>query len=234
MNKKTLMIIIIEALLFLAIIGGLYGVMNNKLITAEQNILVYENEMEQIKLQNDNLLTYNNSYISTINDLEKKLNISKKEIKEIQNKLDSKIAYISKLESNINIDSITIIKDSIIYLSPTILTSDFCYNDKWLHINGNSTMNTETDNNIITINSINMNAPLTVGITNDYKIFVTTDNPYIVFDNIEGVIIDESILKPKKKLFSWGIQLGFGTLYDIIHNNIAVGPYGGVGVEFNF
>ena len=58
--------------------------------------------------------------------------------------------------------------------------------------------------------------------------------PYVSFSEIEGAVIDGSILKPKKKRFNWGLQLGLGTMYDIIDRDISLGPYAGVGIEFNF
>ena len=54
------------------------------------------------------------------------------------------------------------------------------------------------------------------------------------FSNIDGAVIDNSVLKPRKKRFNWGLQLGVGAMYDIIDKDIAVGPYAGIGAEFNF
>jgi hypothetical protein len=75
---------------------------------------------------------------------------------------------------------------------------------------------------------------LTIGLTNDYQIFATTPNPYIIFTDIEGSVIENSVLKPRKKRFSWGVQFGFGTMYDIIDKDLSIGPYGGLGAEVNF
>ena len=85
-----------------------------------------------------------------------------------------------------------------------------------------------------TIESLSMNVPLNVGLTNDYQIFVKTPNPYISFTNIEGAVIDNSILRPKKKRFSWGLHGGVGVMYDVIDKDIAIGPNASFGVHINF
>ena len=62
------------------------------------------------------------------------------------------------------------------------------------------------------LRNIKMNAPLTVGLTNDYKIFVTTSNPYVSFGEIDGAVIDNSVIKPRKKRFGWGLHGGIGVM----------------------
>lgn len=228
---------IVEAFIFIAIIALVWGCYKEKLDESEQNLKAAMGRMEQVELQNGELLASRDSYIASINDLEELLDISKKEAKELQRQLDSKIAYISKIESEVRVEYIETIRDSIIYVNQdhSIATSNFHYNDKWVSIAGRNDFRFgEKFDYTTTITSIDMDVPLNVGLTNDYKIFVKSSNPYVRFSDIQGAVIDNSVLKPRKKRFGWGLQFGAGIMYDVWHKQVAIGPYGGVGVELNF
>ena len=236
-NTRTLLNYIIEAVIFIAIIAAVWGCYSDKLNDSEQNLKAARGHIEQVELKNGELLTSRDSYIAKIGDLEELLDISKREIKDIQRQLDSKVAYISKIEAEVRIKYIETVRDSIIYINndPQIATSIFRYNDKWVDLIGQNefTFDDQFKYNT-TIESLNINVPLNVGLTNDYQIFVKTPNPYVSFSSIDGAVIDNSVLKPRKKRFNWGLQIGFGATYDIMDKKIAVGPYAGVGAEFNF
>ena len=234
-SKKRLLAYIIEAIIFIAIIAGVCGYYNNKLNISDQNIKAITGQVTALEMNNKELLYSRDSYIATIDDLNNLLEISKREAKEIQRQLDSKIAYIAKIEQNVKIEYVEVVKDSIVYITNDKLIASFHYQDDWLSFNGeNEFQFGENFDYTTTIRNIKMNTPLTVGLTEDYKIFVTSPNPYLSFSNIEGAVIDESIIKPKKKRLSWGLQIGVGAMYDIIDKDVAVGPYGGLGVEINF
>lgn len=236
-EKKTLLGYIIEGVIFMAIIAAICGFFSNRLDTSEQNLKAARGHIEQVELKNGELLTSRDSYIATINDLEDLLDISKQEIKNIQRQLDSKVAYISKIESEVRVEYIETVKDSIIYINsdPSVATSTFRYSDKWVDLIGRNdfTFGEKFSYNTI-IESLSIDVPLNVGLTNDYQIFVKTPNPYVSFSNIDGAVIDNSVLKPRKKRFGWGIHGGIGVMYDIIDNDIAVGPTASFGVHFNF
>lgn len=226
---------IIEAVVFIILIVCTYSCLSRKLDASEQNLKAAQGRVEIVELENGELLASRDSYIATINDLEELLDISKKEIKVIQRQLDDKVAYISKIESNVKIEYIETVRDSIIYINPSTSSSTFNYHDKWVSIKGLNEFIFEPEFDYTTIiSSITMDVPLNVGLTNDYQIFVKSSNPYVQFSDIQGAVIDNSILRPRKKRFSWGLQLGVGTMYDIIDKDIAAGPYLGVGAEFNF
>ena len=235
MTKKTLIGYLIEAVILIGLLAAVWGYYNNKLNDSEQNLKAMQGHVEMIELQNKDLLYARDSYVATINDLESLLNISKKEVKEIQRQLNSKISYISKLEQAVKIEYIEVIKDSIVYVSQDKLFSKFHYNDNWLSFTGeNEFIIGDKFDYTTTIRNISINAPLTVGLTNDYKIFVTTPNPYISFSEIEGAVIDNSVMKPRKKRFGWGLHGGFGVMYDVIDKDVAVGPTASFGVHVNF
>ena len=226
---------IIEALIFIVIIACTYSCLSRKLDASEQNLKAAQGRIEIVELENGELLSSRDSYIATINDLEDLLDISKKDIKDIQRQLDDKIAYISNIESNVRVEYIETVRDSIVYVNPSTATSSFSYFDKWVTLNGvNEFRFGEKFDYSTTITSISMDVPLNDGLTNDYKIFVKSSNPYVHFSDIQGAVIDNSIMRPRKKRFSWGLQGGFGLMYDVINKDIAAGPYLGIGAEFNF
>lgn len=234
-NKKSILWFLIELAVFLLILASVWGYFNNKLDNSEQNLKAARGRIEQVELKNGELLSARDSYIASINDLEELLNITKQEVKDIQRQLDSKVAYISKLESEVNIQYIEVVKDSIVYVNTDDIITYFHYSDKWINFDGKNEIKRKPNFEYnTTLSNININTPLTIGITNDYQFFVTSPNPYVTFTNIDGAVINNSILRPRKKRFNWGLQLGFGTTYDIVDNDIAVGPYAGVGAEFNF
>lgn len=237
MNKKSIFYIFIEAVLFLAIIVFGINYYTNKLDISNQNLKVYKGEVEQLELKNGELITIRDSYISTISELEEMLDISKKEIKRIQSALDSKVAYISKLESTIKIDTIEMVRDSIIYVdnSPDHVIASFHYTDKWLEMYGRNDINLKNKIDCkTTLDKLQMNVPLTVGLTEDYQIFVQSDNPYTNFSSIEGAVIDKKQFRKRDPWISWGLQFGFGLSYDIFNKDFNLGPYAGAGIEVNF
>lgn len=228
--------LVVEAIVFIAIIAGVYGYMSNKLDKTEQNLIVAEGQLHEVQLKNGELISVRDSHIATINDLEKLLGVTKSEAKDLQKKLDSKIAYISNIESQVKIEYIETVRDSIVYVDSTKnhIISRFYYNDQWLSFAGeNDIWLNPYDCNTV-LNNIKMEVPLTIGLTNDYQVFAKSDNPYVQFTNIDGVVIDEEKLRPKKRKINWGFQIGFGAMYDILHSQMTIGPYGGVGIEFNF
>lgn len=234
---KNILWHILEIAVFLIILSCVWNYYSRENETNQQNLKAAQNELYEVKLKNGELLTVRDSYIATINDLENLLDISKNEVKDLQQKLDSKIAYISKIETNTKIEYIEVVRDSIVYVNnnPNDIIASFNYNDKWLNIRGQNNIKLGENFECNTLlNEININTPLTVGLTNDYQIFVSSPNPYIHFNEIEGAVLDKSKFRPRKKLFNWGFQMGVGPMYDIIDNDIAVGIYCGVGAEINF
>lgn len=227
----------IELTIFLIILSCVWNYYTKENRTNQQNLKAAQNELYEVKLKNKELLTVRDAYITTIDDLENLLEISKKEIKDLQKNLNSKIAYISKIEANTKIEYIEVVKDSIIYVNnnPNNIISLFNYNDQWLNIVGQNNITIGDSFDCTTIlNKININTPLTVGLSEDYQIFVSSPNPYLQINNIEGAVIDESRFQRKKKLINWGLQGGFGFMYDILEQDVSTGLYFGIGGEINF
>lgn len=115
--NKSFLISIIEFVIFIGIIVWGYNKMNDELNISEQNLKAYKNQIKDLELKNGELIRVRDSYILEIDQLQENFDISKQEVKELQKKLNSSLAYISKIESEIKIDTIREIKDSIVYLN---------------------------------------------------------------------------------------------------------------------
>lgn len=231
---KSLSNYIIEAIILAGLVVGFLFVLSKydrKLEISEQNYKAAMSEMEEIKLKNGELITSNDSYIFKIKELEEQFDISKKEAKDLEKKLGASLAYISKIESEVRIDTIETVRDTIIYKNDTTEIK-FKYKDEWLNFNGVTTLNNL--HSTTSIYDLNILTGLKVGVTDNYKIFVQSSNPYIKFTDIEGAVIDGSKFAPKPKRLKFGVQGGFGGMYNIIDKNISIGPYVGVGLQWNF
>lgn len=229
-DRKSIISLIVEAVLFIGIISFGYKVMNGKLETSEQNLIAYKGQMEQLELKNGELIATRDSYILDKKNLEEALNVSKSEVKDLEKKLNSSLAYIANMESQVRIDTVTIVKDSIIYDEGDIAQIHFDYDDNWFGVKGTTDL---TGPNITTsLYDIKMYVPIQWGMTDNYKIFVKSDNPYVSFTNLDGAVIDGSKIIPKQRKFGLSIQGGFGVNYDLISKQLGVGPHLGVGVHW--
>lgn len=230
---------ILLIVLFLLLCGLIiYNVtIKTELTTTQTNFLAIQDTVKTYKLKNGQLLYEKQGFILEKEELEKYIQVSEKTIGELENKLDDKIALIAKLKSEIKIDTLNII-DSVFVKNDTVF-SDFTYKDNWLYING---LTNCFNNNITTsIYTIDMSVPITIGITENEKWLVTTENPYITFTDIKGANLE----KTKPKRWSLGVQAGLGIIGGagicgssdgIVRSGwvLGFGPYVGVGINYRF
>ena len=102
-ENKVLLSIVAALIVLLGIMLGIIMRKNNNIAVIENNLNAATEEIEVLKTANGDLLAKKQSYITTISDLEDYINISKKEVKDLQKALDDKILYISELETLIDI-----------------------------------------------------------------------------------------------------------------------------------
>lgn len=230
-EKKGLMIIVV---LMLALIGCIwYGFnRNNELTIANNNIEALTDSITCYELKNDELMHCISSLVIEKEELEKFLDISNKEVKDLEKKLNSKLLYISKLEGTIKTDTI--------YIENTVSTTDslsyrysFMKDTEFYTICGYTDVD-ENHKSFTTITENTVPLKLKVGLSQDWKIFVTSDNPNVNLTSIEGALVDKkAFLKQQKKdKFSIGIQIGFGAQYGLMHRQFDYGPYIGIGAEY--
>jgi len=196
----------------------------------KNNIKSLTDSVQVLELKNGDLVYAKQTLILEKNELEEYLGISKKERKELEKKLDASLALISQLSGQVRIDTL-LMKDSI-YISEDTVKVYFKYDDRWVALNGNTVVVDSTAST--TINEIQMDVPLTMGLTDDYKVFVESGNPYIKFTDINSAAIEGSVVKKKKTYWNVGAQVGIGAQYGLIHKQLDLGPYVGVGIAFGW
>ena len=202
---------------------------NQKNRQYEENIEAYKDSIHTLHLSNGELLAYKKSFMDENKNLHEYLNMSKKEYKELEKKLNEKIDYISELESNIRVDSI-VMHDSVYIGSDSTIIIPFSYSDKWIALGGETTVFDSTCAET-KIDSIKMDIPLVVGFDRNNKFFAETENPYVNFTSINSAV---STKNNKPKRWNVGVQVGVGAQYDLIHKTFGIGPYVGVGIAYGF
>lgn len=232
MNRQSIFSLLIEGLVFVTLLIFVWDYFDDKLDRAEQNYIAAQGEVEELKLKNGDLITTRDSYILKVSELEEELGVTKSEVKDLKKKLGASVSYIAELEMRTHVDTTLIVRDSIIYKTPDKMVAKFLYSDPWFSVGGEHLW--ENNQSTTTFNTIEVYTPLQVGLADNYKIWVKSENPYVQFTDINGAVVDGSKFHPKEKKFSFGIQVGFGGMYDIIDKDISLGPYAGVGLNIKF
>ena len=231
MTKKSWVVIVLEALLFFIILGTLTKCNNEKIERLENNIEAYKSEMEIVQTKNGELIASRQSLILSESEMREELEMSKKELKDLKKTLGDKIAYITKLNSNISVDTIYM-KGDTVYVRDNHMVKDFIFEDEWMNISAE--VHDANVNSEMCIKNITMDVPLEYGMTEGYKVFVKTPNPYVKFTDMNSAIINGSSVKEKPKRFHHGITLGVGVNYGFIHGKVDVGPSLIYGFTYSF
>lgn len=232
-NYQKIYLFVIVLLVFVIIwLLGNNTSKNDNIKIYKNNIEALSNEVDSFRLKNNELVVAKQNLILEKNELEEYLDISKKEIKELEKKLDNKIKYIASIEGKVTIDTIEI-HDSI-YIDPNgNMSLYFDYSDKWVTLAGHSTQTT-FDDFYTTLDTLSMNVPLKVGLTDDRKIFVQSSNPYMNITDIKGAYVDESQLRKFVNRFGLCFYLGWGIQYGMINQKFDTGPQAGFGIYYRF
>lgn len=190
---------------------------------------IYKNNIDALRdsvhteqLKNGELMSSKQMLILEKKQVEDYLGIANKELKDMEKKLQSKIAYIAKLEGQIRVDTVKLV-DSV-YIKDSTYYAQWTFKDRWLDLQGITQFRDGTS--VSQLNNLSMDAPLKLGITDDNQVFVTSSNPYVGFSSIDGAALNQPT---KKYYWNIGFQLGFGVQYDLHSNAFGYGPYFGVG-----
>lgn len=231
LDIKYIVTAILELILFIFILSSVNNYNSKKIEILDQNLIAARDSIEQVILLNGNLLSERDSYIVKTKQLEEVLKITKEERKDIERRLNDKIAYISKIESNIKVDTLEI-HDTVTIKDSSTIIINFDYDDNWLKFSGGAYY--KNGKSRTQIFDITIPTPLKVGLTDNYTIFVESENPYLNITNIEGAVIDGSSLRPKKKHWNLSLHAGIGVHYGLFGQKVDVGPYAGAGISYNF
>lgn len=210
---------------------------NRKNHKLETNIAALNDTVHTYQLKNGELMYEKQGYILEKKELEQYLDISKAEVRDLEKKLGSALATISKLQGQVRVDTL-VMHDSITQVEDTTIIN-FYYTDSWLKMDGTTVF--KNPYSCTTLNNLTMDVPLKVGMSKDDQWFVTSENPYVRFTDIQGANVE----KAKPKQWSIGLQLGFGGIFgwgvsgsiDGTVNTGWIGGFGGyagLGVTYKF
>lgn len=230
MNKQTWILLGIEALMFIGLIIGVKSCDNTKINDIEQNLLASRDTIEMLHMKNGELVYEKSLYILKEKELLNQLDMTKKELDDVKKQIGQPVV-ITKVETKLQLDTIWSTKDSIIYRDKETIAL-FRYDDKWLSFDGKTYINDSTSRT--QINNINIPVPLTIGITEDYKFFASSKNPYLTITEINGAVIKNKSLNQQKKRWSHGFTISAGPQYNIITGKFDIGVQAGYGFMFNF
>ena len=228
---ETLNKYFLGALIALGLVVIGLGIYNSNLQRSESNwkhnYEVLQDSVEVIETRNGELLFENGSLILQKKELFDALDLSQRQVRDYEKALGSKLAYISELESRLEVKDTVVIKE-IVYDN---LTNSYTmsYDDNWLKFNQKLSFD-ESNNPVLKTYDISMDVPLKVGIGDNYKIFVTSPNPYFNITSIEGAVVDGGRFAQKPRRWFFGVYGGIGGQYDLIHKTFGVGPQLGIGV----
>lgn len=233
MSRKSWIIIIVEAMLFLAVIGTVVKCSNDKIERLENNIGAYKNKMELVETQNGELMAVRQSLMLSEAELREELNMSKKELKNLKKDLADDIAYIAELESRLAVPDTVYMKPDTVYVKDDYTIKVFDWKNDWMKV-GAEVYGTTIDNSELSLFDIYMDVPLEFGLTDGYKVFVKSSNPYVKFTELNSVVVNGSSVKAKPKRWHHGITAGFGVHYGLSQSNWDFGPGVMYGVTYSF
>ena len=232
MTKKTWAIIIAVLMLFIGAFGFTIHHYNRQIDTLENNIKGYRDDISRLELDNGNLLSTKQSLILSEAAARDELEISKKELKELKKRLGADIAYIAQLESQIGLqDTLWMVPDTV-YIKDNMQIKQFYWDNEWASIKATVIGESIIDSKL-TINRIYMNVPLQLGFADNYKFWVKSSNPYVVFTDVSSIVVDDSKLYKKQRLHH-GIHLGFGFQYGLFGQKWDFGPQLGYSLMISF
>lgn len=227
---------VLTALIAIVALGGIFVYLYHKNSVKSQEIAQYEQNwkaamdtVEFYKLKNGDLLAERETFIASEADARALLDMSKAELADIKKQLGSALATITKLKSEVRIDSIYIESE------PTYVTADsisipFSFKDEWLALSGRTDYYSGMGHT--NIFNISMDTPLTVGLAENGKYFATSPNPYLHITDITSVVSDKAV--PKKQHWGIGVSIGPSVGYDFHHKDIYYGIGGTIGIIYKF
>lgn len=198
----------------------------NKLL--EHNIEALSSEAELYKGKNGELIYQQQILIGDMNTLKIANENLYKRIKSMEVKNAEQALRIEGLIRNPQRDTVWQINTDTIYIDRSLnISRRFDFSDKWRTLNGNvfladGNLGLNIDNDLIKFDY--------TAVFNDGQLYITSDNPYVQYNNITGI----QVPKQRKKRWNLGIYGGFGVHYDISSKRFGYGPQIGAGISVGF
>ena len=227
---------VLTAFIALFALGGTFIYLYHKNSVKSQNIAQYErnwkaalDSIEYYRLKNGELMSEKQAFIASEAEARELLGMSQAELKDIKKQLGSALATITKLKAEVRVDSIYI-ETTPEYVASDSISIPFTFNDQWLSLSGRTDYG--SGKGYTNIYSISTSTPLTVGLAENGKYFVTSPNPYLHITDITSTISEKVV--PKKQHWGIGVSLGPSVGYDFRSKDIYYGIGGTIGVIYKF
>lgn len=194
----------------------------------EHNLAAQTDETVFYKGKNDELVAQQQIYIATNKELELLNSDLSKRLKSMEVKNAEQALRIEGLINNPKRDTIWHINNDTIYIDRNInISKPFDFSDKWRTLSGDVYI---ADGNLgLNIDKDIIKFDYTAAFK-DGQLYITSDNPYVQYNNITGI----QVPKQKKKRWTLGFYGGFGVHYNIPTKSFGYGPQVGVGVSVGF
>lgn len=234
LSVKSWVIIVAEALVFLMLLGTTVKCSNDKINVLNNNIDSYRDAIAQVELQNGELLASRQSLILSEKQAREELGMTKEELNELKKTLGSKVAQISKLTAQLSLKDTVFMNPDTVYIDKSSnVVKTFSWGDQWTSLSA-EVYGKSIEQSRLNITDLNMTVPLEFGVTDEYKVFVKSPNPYINFTDMTSTTIYGSTVYPKTKRLHHGIHVGFGLNYGLINKQLDIGPSITYGLTYSF
>lgn len=233
-NWPTITVISIMTVV-IVILSVVIAKINDSRSIIDQNFRAAKDSLRIERLSNGELIASRDSYVAKVKNLEDYIDVTDAELKAIRKNLDDNVAYIGKLETLIEIkDKLLECRDTIVIVDSSTVRAKWSFGDEWYTVKGFTDVKGRESRS--TLEKFAVRTPLKVGVSENYRIFVTSPNPYLSITELEGAVLDEDIFlkKRKKQRFTFSLQAGYYVGYDLVDKGVFTGPGAGIGVSFNF
>lgn len=181
----------------------------------EYNIKALNDSLHVYQLKDSSSVASKMALLQTQAELQRRLTQAGVDIKELQKKLDSKVNSAIGIDAAIKIDTIYVPGVGPDY-------GEFMYNTKWIRFNAKV-------DSAFTMTNLYIPAPMYVGTTEDNKVWVRSENPYVHVTDIKA-----SLPAPKKpNKWNIGITVGPGAYYSFTKGGVDAGFGATFGITYN-
>lgn len=194
----------------------------------EHNIEALSSVAFEYKGKNDELVKKQQILLGDMNTLKVANEDLYKRLKSMELKNVEQALRIDGFINNPLRDTIWQINNDTIYIDKSVnITRKFDFSDNFRVLQGNVSIN--NGNMLFQINKDIVKFDYTAAFK-DGQLYITSDNPYIQYNNITGI----QVPKQKKKRWNIGIYGGFGVHYNIPTKSFGYGPQIGAGISIGF
>ena len=194
----------------------------------EHNLIAQTNDIEYYKGKNGELVAQQQIYIATNKELELLNADLSEQLKSMKIQNAEQALRIEGLINNPKRDTVWYVNNDTIYIDKSVnITKSFDFSDQYRVLQGNVFI---SDGNLgLNIDKDIIKFDYTAAFK-DGQLYITSDNPYVQYNNITGV----QQPKQKKKRWTVGVYGGFGVHYNIPTKSFGYGPQLGAGVSVGF